>query len=76
MNQKQVNESLSQMLSLRICFILQFNELQEFYLQKRRQLLNHLEKQEKKDKTTITREGYSSGLADFQSVLSTFTRYR
>ncbi|KAL8506808.1 hypothetical protein ACS0TY_017630 [Phlomoides rotata] len=53
----------------------QFNELQEFYLQKRRQLLNNLEKQEKKDKTTITREGYSSGLADFQSVLSTFTRY-
>lgn len=53
----------------------QFNELQEFYLQKRRQLVNHLEKQEKKDKTIITREGYSSGLADFQSVLSTFTRY-
>ncbi|KAH6776114.1 Transducin/WD40 repeat-like superfamily protein [Perilla frutescens var. hirtella] len=53
----------------------QFNELQEFYLQKRRQLVDHLEKQEKKDKTTITRKGYSSGLADFQSVLSTFTRY-
>lgn len=53
----------------------QFNELQEFYLQKRCQSDNHLEKQEKKDKTIITREGYSSGLADFQSVLSTFTRY-
>ncbi|KAI3465606.1 hypothetical protein Pfo_022269 [Paulownia fortunei] len=53
----------------------QFNELQEFYLQKRRQLVNHLENQEKKDKSIITREGYSSGLEDFQSVLSTFTRY-
>ncbi|KAK6141182.1 hypothetical protein DH2020_025065 [Rehmannia glutinosa] len=53
----------------------QFNELQEFYLQKRRQLDNHLESQEKKDKTIIRREGYSSGLEDFQSVLSTFTRY-
>lgn len=59
-----------------IIVVLQFNELQEFYLQKRRQLVNHLAKQEKKDQTTITREGYSSGLADFQSVLSTFTRYR
>ncbi|GFQ04797.1 E3 ubiquitin-protein ligase cop1 [Phtheirospermum japonicum] len=53
----------------------QFNELQEFYLQKRRQLVNHSENHEKKDKTIITREGYSPGLDDFQSVLSTFTRY-
>ncbi|KAG8364557.1 hypothetical protein BUALT_Bualt18G0009500 [Buddleja alternifolia] len=53
----------------------QFNDLQEFYLQKRRQLVNHLENQEKKDKSVISREGYSSGLADFQSALSTFTRY-
>ncbi|KAG8364556.1 hypothetical protein BUALT_Bualt18G0009400 [Buddleja alternifolia] len=53
----------------------QFNDLQEFYLQKRRQLVNHLENQEKKDKSIISREGYSSGLADFQSALSTFTRY-
>lgn len=53
----------------------QFNELQEFYLQKRHQLVNHLEKQEENDKTIITREGYSSGLADLQSVLSTLTRY-
>lgn len=77
MNQKQVNKSPFLKCSLwGFAVILQFNELQEFYLQKRRQLLNHLEKQEKKDKTTITREGFSSGLADFQSVLSTFTRYR
>ncbi|KAL9159181.1 hypothetical protein ABFS82_08G117500 [Erythranthe guttata] len=54
----------------------QFNELQEFYLQKRRQLVNHLETHETKDKTNITREGYSLALEDFQSVLSTFTRYR
>ncbi|KAL0319918.1 UNVERIFIED_CONTAM: E3 ubiquitin-protein ligase COP1 [Sesamum radiatum] len=53
----------------------QFNDLQEFYLQKRRRMINHSENQEKKDKVIITREGYSSGLADFQSVLSTFTRY-
>ncbi|XP_057784867.1 E3 ubiquitin-protein ligase COP1-like [Salvia miltiorrhiza] len=53
----------------------QFNELQEFYLQKRRQLVDHLEKQGKKDKSIIRREGYSSGLAEFQSVLSTFTRF-
>ncbi|KAL0301761.1 UNVERIFIED_CONTAM: E3 ubiquitin-protein ligase COP1 [Sesamum radiatum] len=52
----------------------QFNDLQEFYLQKRRRMINHSENQEKKDKA-IVREGYSSGLADFQSVLSTFTRY-
>ncbi|XP_051135774.1 E3 ubiquitin-protein ligase COP1-like isoform X2 [Andrographis paniculata] len=53
----------------------QFNELQEFYLQKRRQLINQRANLEKKDKSVITREGYSSGLSDFQSVLSTFTRY-
>ncbi|KAL3849012.1 hypothetical protein ACJIZ3_010894 [Penstemon smallii] len=53
----------------------QFNDLQEYYLQKRRQLVNHLQNQEKKDETIIGREGYSAGLADFQSVLSTFTRY-
>lgn len=60
----------------RIIDIWQFNELQEFYLQKRRQLVNHSDTQVKKDKTIISREGYSSGLEDFQSVLSTFTRYR
>ncbi|CAA0837098.1 E3 ubiquitin-protein ligase COP1 [Striga hermonthica] len=53
----------------------QFNELQEFYLQRRRQSVNHLGNHEKKDKTMVTREGYSSGLEDFKSVLSTFTRY-
>lgn len=53
----------------------QFNELQEYYLQKRRQLVNQLQSEDWKDKTVISREGYTSGLSDFQSVLSTFTRY-
>ncbi|XP_059661141.1 E3 ubiquitin-protein ligase COP1 isoform X2 [Cornus florida] len=52
----------------------QFNDLQECYLQKRRQL-NHPHKNEKRDLNVIQREGYSAGLADFQSVLTTFTRY-
>ncbi|XP_022149595.1 E3 ubiquitin-protein ligase COP1 [Momordica charantia] len=53
----------------------QFNDLQECYLQKRRQLPNQLPDQEEKDKNVIRREGYSAGLSDFQSVLTTFTRY-
>ncbi|XP_022877277.1 E3 ubiquitin-protein ligase COP1-like [Olea europaea var. sylvestris] len=53
----------------------QFNDLQEFYLQKRRQSACHLSSQEKNDKSIIHREGYNAGLADVQSVLSTFTRY-
>lgn len=57
-------------------FILQFNDLQECYLQKRRQLANQLCNPEEKSSDTVRREGYNAGLADFQSVLSTFTRYR
>ncbi|KAK4343540.1 hypothetical protein RND71_036634 [Anisodus tanguticus] len=53
----------------------QFNDLQECYLQKRRLLANKLLVKEEKDTDVVQREGYSAGLADFQSVLSTFTRY-
>ncbi|MCD9639686.1 coatomer subunit alpha [Datura stramonium] len=53
----------------------QFNDLQECYLQKRRQLVNKSRVKEEKDADVVQREGYSAGLADFQSVLSTFTRY-
>lgn len=53
----------------------QFTDLQECYLQKRRQLANQPHFQDEKDKNVIHREGYNAGLAHFQSVLSTFTRY-
>ncbi|XP_002534127.2 E3 ubiquitin-protein ligase COP1 [Ricinus communis] len=53
----------------------QFNDLQECYLQKRRQMANQLHNQQDKDKNVMHREGYSTGLLDFQSVLSTFTQY-
>ncbi|KAG2716877.1 hypothetical protein I3843_03G149600 [Carya illinoinensis] len=53
----------------------QFSDLQECYLQKRRQLANKPLNQQEKDKSIIPREGYNEGLADFQSVLTTFTRY-
>ncbi|CAN4094209.1 unnamed protein product [Withania somnifera] len=53
----------------------QFNDLQEYYLQKRRQSVNKSRVKEEKDADGIQREGYSAGLADFQSVLSTFSRY-
>ncbi|XP_022758994.1 E3 ubiquitin-protein ligase COP1-like [Durio zibethinus] len=53
----------------------QFNDLQECYLQKRRQFANQLHIKQESDKNVIHREGYNAGLADFQSVLSTFTQY-
>lgn len=53
----------------------QFNDLQQCYLQKRRQLLNSVQNHDKKDADVVQSEGYSSGLSDFQSVLSTFTQY-
>lgn len=53
----------------------QFNDLQECYLQKRRQLANQPNKQEERETNVIHREGYTAGLTEFQSVLSTFTRY-
>jgi E3 ubiquitin-protein ligase RFWD2 len=55
---------------------LQFNDLQDCYLQKRRQLANHPHNQSERDKNVIHKEGYNAGLADFQSVLGTFTQYR
>ncbi|KAJ9566289.1 hypothetical protein OSB04_002255 [Centaurea solstitialis] len=51
----------------------QFNDLQECYLQKRRYWARQAQKQE--DCNPIQREGYHPGLKDFQSVLSSFTRY-
>ncbi|KAH9624959.1 hypothetical protein KSS87_020152 [Heliosperma pusillum] len=53
----------------------QFNDLQECYLQKRRQLANQSLRPDERDTNFIQREGYNEGLAEFQSVLSTFTRY-
>ncbi|XWS47381.1 hypothetical protein CRYUN_Cryun14cG0147500 [Craigia yunnanensis] len=53
----------------------QFNDLQECYLQKRRQLSNQPHIKQESDKNVIHKEGYNAGLADFQSVLSTFTQY-
>ncbi|XP_010688914.1 E3 ubiquitin-protein ligase COP1 isoform X2 [Beta vulgaris subsp. vulgaris] len=53
----------------------QFNDLQECYLQKRRQLGGQPVRQDERDPTFMQREGYTAGLAEFQSVLSTFTRY-
>ncbi|CAJ2653623.1 unnamed protein product [Trifolium pratense] len=53
----------------------QFNDLQECYLQKRRQAADKPHGQQERDTNLISREGYSGGLDDFQSVLTTFTRY-
>ncbi|GAU14391.1 hypothetical protein TSUD_249310 [Trifolium subterraneum] len=53
-----------------------FNDLQECYLQKRRQAADKPNGQQERDTNLISREGYSGGLDDFQSVLTTFTRYR
>jgi E3 ubiquitin-protein ligase RFWD2 len=52
---------------------LQFNELQEYYLQRRR---TGAQSRRQDDIATMNREGYHEGLEDFQSVLTTFTRYR
>ncbi|THG10935.1 hypothetical protein TEA_016494 [Camellia sinensis var. sinensis] len=53
----------------------QFNDLQECYLQRRRHWVRQSYKQEERDTNAMNREGYHAGLEDFQSVLSTFTRY-
>ncbi|GAB4859398.1 coatomer subunit alpha [Ancistrocladus abbreviatus] len=53
----------------------QFNDLQECYLQKRRQFANHMHRQDERNTNLIRKEGYNAGLADFQSVLSIFTQY-
>ncbi|KAM3328048.1 E3 ubiquitin-protein ligase COP1 isoform X1 [Capsicum galapagoense] len=53
----------------------QFNELQDCYLQKRRYWARESQKQGEGVANIMNKEGYSAGLEDFQSVLSTFTRY-
>ncbi|XP_073138412.1 E3 ubiquitin-protein ligase COP1-like [Henckelia pumila] len=53
----------------------QFNELQDCYLQKRRHSARPSQQQQEKNHPSLNREGYTDGLEDFQSVLSTFTRY-
>ncbi|XP_073048064.1 E3 ubiquitin-protein ligase COP1-like [Primulina eburnea] len=53
----------------------QFNELQDCYLQKRRHSARLSREQQEKNCHPSNREGYTEGLEDFQSVLSTFTRY-
>ncbi|KAL3820769.1 hypothetical protein ACJIZ3_006674 [Penstemon smallii] len=53
----------------------QFNDLQECYLQKRRYWSRILPEKQGRDSRGSNREGYSEGLEDFQTVLSTFTRY-
>ncbi|KAF3451787.1 hypothetical protein FNV43_RR07883 [Rhamnella rubrinervis] len=53
----------------------QFSELQECYIQKRRYWNRQSHKWEERVRTTINREGYNLGLEDFQSVLTSFTRY-
>ncbi|XP_014504634.1 E3 ubiquitin-protein ligase COP1 [Vigna radiata var. radiata] len=53
----------------------QFNDLQECYLQKRRHAADKPHSQQEREMSLISREGYSVGLEDFQSVLTTFTRY-
>ena len=55
---------------------LQFNDLQECYLRKRRHSTDKPHSQQERDTNLISREGYSAGLEDFQSVLTTFTHYR
>ncbi|XP_051192560.1 E3 ubiquitin-protein ligase COP1 [Lolium perenne] len=50
----------------------QFNELQEYYLQRRR---TGGQSRRQDDIVAMNREGYHEGLEDFQSVLTTFTRY-
>ncbi|KAL8461499.1 hypothetical protein ACS0TY_032829 [Phlomoides rotata] len=53
----------------------QFNDLQDCYLQKQRYWARQAPEQQERDSHGLNREGYSAGLEDFQSVLSTFTRY-
>ncbi|KAL0310755.1 UNVERIFIED_CONTAM: E3 ubiquitin-protein ligase COP1 [Sesamum angustifolium] len=53
----------------------QFNDLQDCYLQKRRYWARLSSEKQERDRHGSSLEGYSEGLEDFQSVLSTFTRY-
>ncbi|XP_022142505.1 E3 ubiquitin-protein ligase COP1-like [Momordica charantia] len=53
----------------------QFNELQDCYLQKRRNWRKQLYKQEDRDTKFNSGESYNPALDDFQSVLTSFMRY-
>ncbi|GFP98960.1 E3 ubiquitin-protein ligase cop1 [Phtheirospermum japonicum] len=53
----------------------QFNDLQDFYLHKRRYWEKQMRERKERDTLSLNREGYSGGLEEFHSVLSTFTRY-
>ncbi|EPS63849.1 hypothetical protein M569_10934, partial [Genlisea aurea] len=53
---------------------MQFNDLQECYLQKRRYWARSTSGHQDRD-PSLRREGYTEGLEDFHSVLTTFTRY-
>lgn len=53
----------------------QFNDLQECYLKKRRNWIRQSHQGDERNTQILSKEGYSPGLEDFQSVLSTFTRY-
>ncbi|KAG2688485.1 hypothetical protein I3760_09G097600 [Carya illinoinensis] len=53
----------------------QFNDLQECYLQKRRNWSGESHNGEESNTNPIKREGYHPGLDDFQSIMTTFTRY-
>ena len=48
--------------------MLQFNDLQECYLQKRRHAADKPHSRQDRDINLISREGYTAGLEDFQSV--------
>lgn len=54
-----------------LCNLQQFNDLQECYLQKRRNW-----NRQEEDTNAMDIEGYNPGLEDFQSVLTSFTQYR
>ncbi|KAL6567520.1 coatomer subunit alpha [Orobanche gracilis] len=54
----------------------QFKDLQDCYLQKRRYWARQItERKEHDDSHGLNREGFSGGLEEFHSVLSSFTRY-
>ncbi|KAJ8761150.1 hypothetical protein K2173_001206 [Erythroxylum novogranatense] len=52
-----------------------FNELQEYYLQKRRYWARQTYFHDNRDTNISNREGYNAGLEDFRCVLTTFTRH-
>lgn len=54
----------------------QLDDIQGYYLQKRRHCTKQSHRQEERVANVINREGYCAELEDFQSVLSTFTQYR